>query len=95
MKTLQLAVKSQYFDQMKAGLKKEENRLTTPYWEKRLKGRHYDRLVITKGYPRRDDRSRRIDVPYNGYEIKTITHSHFGPDPVDVYAIKVIGASND
>lgn len=47
------------------------------------------RLIITKGYPKRDDFSRRIDVPYNGYEIKTITHPHFGDKPVKVFAIKV------
>ncbi|EOC7408204.1 hypothetical protein ACVUEP_003603, partial [Escherichia coli] len=49
----------------------------------------YDRLIITKGYPKRDDSSRRIDVPYDGYEIKTITHPHFGDKPVKVFAIKV------
>ncbi|MEC5010879.1 ASCH domain-containing protein, partial [Escherichia coli] len=49
----------------------------------------YDRLIITKGYPKRDDSSRRIDVPYGGYEVKTITHPHFGDKPVKVYAIKV------
>ncbi|HFW6822332.1 TPA: ASCH domain-containing protein, partial [Escherichia coli] len=51
--------------------------------------REYDRLIITKGYPKRDDSSRRIDVPYGGYEVKTITHPHFGDKPVKVYAIKV------
>ncbi|HFN6802524.1 TPA: hypothetical protein ACHFZX_002678 [Escherichia coli] len=40
-------------------------------------------------YPKRDDSSRRIDVPYGGYEIKTITHPHFGDKPVKVFAIKV------
>ncbi|MBI9683624.1 ASCH domain-containing protein, partial [Escherichia coli] len=49
----------------------------------------YYRLIITKGYPKREDFSRRIDVPYNGYEIKTITHPHFGDKPVKVFAIKV------
>ncbi|EES3797326.1 TPA: ASCH domain-containing protein, partial [Escherichia coli] len=38
---------------------------------------------------KRDDSSRRIDVPYGGYEVKTITHPHFGDKPVKVYAIKV------
>ncbi|WP_416487208.1 ead/Ea22-like family protein [Escherichia coli] len=56
---------------------------------KRIMFREYDRLIITKGYPKRDDSSRRIDVPYGGYEIKTITHPHFGDKPVKVYAIKV------
>ncbi|HCP1672097.1 TPA: IS3 family transposase [Escherichia coli] len=56
---------------------------------KRIMLREYDRLIITKGYPKRDDSSRRIDVPYGGYEIKTITHPHFGDKPVKVFAIKV------
>lgn len=57
--------------------------------DKRIMFREYDRLIITKGYPKRDDSSRRIDVPYGGYEIKTITHPHFGDKPVKVFAIKV------
>ncbi|ENQ7930089.1 ASCH domain-containing protein, partial [Escherichia coli] len=56
---------------------------------KRIMFREYDRLIITKGYPKRDDSSRRIDVPYDGYEVKTITHPHFGDKPVKVFAIKV------
>ncbi|QZA70935.1 RNA binding protein [Erwinia phage AH06] len=89
MSTLQLAVNGEYFDAMKDGSKVEEFRLTTPYWEKRLLNRDYDRLIITRGYPSRDDQSRRIDIPYNGYEVKTITHPHFGDQPVNVFAIKV------
>jgi hypothetical protein len=93
--TLQLAVKGEYFDAMKRGEKLEEYRLVNPYWSKRLIGaltglpRAFDRLIITKGYPNRNDESRRIDIPYRGFEIKTITHPHFGPLPVQVYAIKV------
>nr|WP_202372673.1 hypothetical protein [Escherichia coli] len=71
------------------GEKTEEYRLCNGYWNKRIMFREYDRLIITKGYPKRDDSSRRIDVPYGGYEIKTITHPHFGDKPVKVYAIKV------
>ncbi|MEG2042853.1 MAG: hypothetical protein RR068_17305, partial [Hafnia sp.] len=37
----------------------------------------------------RDDMSKRIDILYDGYEIKVITHPHFGPKPVKVFAIKV------
>ncbi|EJM6143056.1 ASCH domain-containing protein, partial [Escherichia coli] len=29
------------------------------------------------------------NVPYDGYKIKTITHTHFGDKPVKVFAIKV------
>ncbi len=90
MANLQLAVKGEYFDAMIRGEKTEEYRLCNDYWNKRIMFRDYDRLIITKGYPKRDDSSRRIDVPYDGYEIKTITHPHFGDKPVTVFAVKVI-----
>ncbi|HEY2455196.1 MAG TPA: ASCH domain-containing protein [Scandinavium sp.] len=97
MANLQLAVNGEYFDAMKRGEKTEEYRLHNKYWMKRLLnlkepgqiGRKYDRLIITRGYPRKDDASRRIDIPYAGWTVKTITHPHFGPEPVKVFAIKV------
>lgn len=89
MANLQLAVKGEYFDAMKRGEKTEEYRLVNPYWGRRIFGRDYDRLIITRGYPKRDDHDRRIDIPYDGFEIKTITHKHFGDKPVKVFAIKV------
>ena len=89
MVNLQLAVKTKYFDEMKSGVKLEEYRLVTPYWIKRLVNRQYDRLIITLGYPKRDDAGRWINVKYLGYTVKEITHPHFGPDPVKVFAIKV------
>lgn len=89
MANLQLAVNGEYFDAMNRGEKTEEYRLLTDYWRKRLVNREYSRLIITRGYPRKDDTSRRIDIPYDGYEIKTITHPHFGAEPVKVFAIKV------
>lgn len=89
MANLQLAVKGEYFDAMKRGEKTEEYRLVNAYWGNRIYGRDYDRLIITRGYPRKDDASKRIDIPYDGYEIKTITHPHFGPEPVKVFAIMV------
>ncbi|EEQ4617839.1 ASCH domain-containing protein [Escherichia coli] len=89
MANLQLAVKGEYFDAMILGEKTEEYRLCNDYWINRLVNRKYDRLIITKGYPKRDDSSRRIDAPYDGYEIKIITHPHFGDKPIKVFAIKV------
>ena len=89
MADLHLAVKGEYFDAMKRGVKPKEYRLCTEYWTKRLVGRSYDRLIITRGYPRKDDADRRIVVPYDGYDIETITHPHFGAEPVKVFAIKV------
>lgn len=89
MTDLTIALKREYFEQIKAGTKTEEYRLFNPTWISRLEGRSFDRIILTLGYPRRDDHSRRIVRPWRGYTIKTITHPHFGPDPVRVYAIDV------
>ncbi|GAB4059095.1 ASCH domain-containing protein [Uliginosibacterium sediminicola] len=89
MSTLYLNLKTEYFQQIKAGTKPEEYRLMTDHWCKRLEGRAYDRIEIANGYPKKDDTENRIERPWRGYEIKTITHPHFGPDPVRVFAIKV------
>lgn len=89
MANLQLAVNGEYFDQMKSGEKTEEYRLVNDYWKKRLINRKYERLIITKGYPKREDSSRRIEVHYEGCVIKEIQHPHFGKNPVVVFAIRV------
>jgi len=89
MRTLTLNLKGEYFDQIKAGAKTEEYRLCKPFWAKRLEGRQYDQVVILKGYPPKDDITRRLVFPWNGFAVKTITHCHFGSEPVTVYAIKV------
>jgi len=89
LKTLTLALKGIYFDQIRSGDKTEEYRLITPYWSKRLEGRDYDQIILTKGYPKSDDIARRLTLPWQGFERKTITHPHFGKDPVEVYAIRV------
>lgn len=89
MPDLHLPLKAEYFDAIKAGTKPEEYRLNTDFWRKRLQGRTYDRIVLTRGYPRRDDASRRLVLPWRGYSMKTIKHPHFGPDAVEVFAIRV------
>ena len=86
---LTIPVNGVYFDQIKAGTKTEEYRLVTPFWSKRLVGRNYERVMLTRGYPRADDAERRLSKPYRGYVVKTITHPHFGPNPVEVFAIDV------
>jgi len=86
---LYLPLKGIYFDQIKAGEKTEEFRLITPHWEKRLRGRSYDSIVLTKGYPAKDDFSRRLIRPWQGFREIEITHPHFGDDPVKVFAIRV------
>ena len=87
MADLILPVKRVYFDLMVQGMKLAEYRLCTPYWLKRLQGCKYDRAIVTLGYPKRDDTARRLIVPYRGYTMEVITHPHFGPDPVSVFAI--------
>lgn len=86
---LRLALKTEYFDQIASGEKREEYRLATDYWAKRLDGREYDGIVLTKGYPALDDDGRTMQRPWRGCARKTISHPHFGPSPVEVFAIPV------
>lgn len=87
--TLHLNVKAVYFDQIADGRKPFEYRLRTAYWRRRLEGRSYTRIVIKKGYPKATDTARNMERPWRGYEEQTITHPHFGPSPVEVFAIRV------
>jgi ASC-1-like (ASCH) protein len=86
---LTLPLKREYFEAIKSGDKTEEYRLVTPYWTKRIDGREYDNIILTLGYPKRDDASRRIVKKWKGYTIKTIQGKLFGDLPVSVYAIDV------
>ena len=85
--TLYLPVKRIYFDSIKAGTKGEEYRLVTPFWKRRIEGRVYAAICVTLGYPSAGDTERSLWFPWNGYKRKRITHPHFGPDEVEVYAI--------
>lgn len=89
MSDLILPLKGEYFDAIRDGSKVEEYRLANAYWTRRLEGRSFDRIVLTKGYPKRGDDSRRLVRQWKGFTRKTLTHPHFGPDPVEVFAIKV------
>jgi hypothetical protein len=97
MTKLQLAVKREYFLAMKSGDKVEEYREANEYWEKKLhdlvdgilKPRTFDSVVITDGYPKGGDPERTLVFDWRGFTRKTITHPHFGPDPVEVFAIDV------
>lgn len=88
MADLVLPLKRQYFEEIRDGLKPEEYRLCNAYWTKRL-AKDFDRVILTLGYPRRDDHARRLVLPYRGFTVKTITHPHFGTEPVQVFAIDV------
>lgn len=89
MADLVLPLKAEYFNAIKSGEKVEEYRLANDYWRKRLTHRHFDRIVLTLGYPRRDDHERRIIKPWRGYVMRYITHPHFGGGHVEVFAINV------
>lgn len=89
MSTLILPVKRVYFDSIKAGCKGEEYRLVTPYWTKRLAGKDYDCVIVTLGYPSASDYERRLLFPWSGYRKTKITHPHFGPNEVEVFAIEL------
>ncbi len=88
-KVLHLSLKAEYFHAIRDGTKPEEFRLMTPYWAKRLQGRQYVAIHLTLGYPARDDHARHLRRQWRGFTVKTITHPHFGPDPVQVFAIDV------
>lgn len=89
MKLLHLNLKGEYFDAIANGSKKEEYRLYNDYWMKRLIHKTYDGIVVKRGYPRRGDTSKTLERVWRGWEIKTITHPHFGSAPVKVFAIRV------
>lgn len=101
MAKLQLALKAEYFDAIKAGTKQEEYRLANAYWTKRLNydgkvhlhARSFSGIVLTKGYPKAGDPDRTLELPWRGFVRKTITHPHFGPEPVEVFAIDVSSPS--
>lgn len=89
MTNLVLPLKAEYFNAIKSGEKVDEFRLCTDYWRRRLENQHFDKIVLTLGYPKRSDEAKRIIKPWRGYVVRTITHPHFGPDPVKVFAIHV------
>ena len=76
MKTLTLSLKKPWFDMIKSGKKKEEYREFNEFWIKRLTWTNryskeqrnpfngtilFDRLVFTLGYPKTDDKERRLE----------------------------------
>lgn len=91
MSALILPLKAVYFDQILRGEKAEEYRLATTYWGKRLVGRSYSAIVLTRGYPKGGgvEGVTRITRPWNGYRVRALQHPHFGPDEVSVFAIDV------
>lgn len=90
-RTLQLALKAEYFHAIRAGAKTEEYRRVNVFWSKRLYRKTFERLVLTLGYPSRRDHTRRIVKPWLGMRVTEVVHPLFGEHPVWVFAIDVSG----
>lgn len=86
--TLHLNLKGEYFDQIASGAKSWEYRLAEK-WLSRLEGKSFDRILVKRGYPKSGDAERIIERPWRGFELHTISHPHFGDQPVVVCAIRV------
>lgn len=88
---LTLPLKGEYFDQIARGEKVEEYRLRTPFWAKRLEGRSFSSVALTRGYPKGGgvEGITRLTRAWRGYSLRSLTHPHFGDDPVEVFAIDV------
>lgn len=89
MADLHLNVKDIYFQQYLRGEKTHEYREYNEYWKKRLIGREYSEIYYKSGYPKSGDKDKVRVIPYRGYEVTTITHSHFGEAPIKVFAINL------
>lgn len=97
MSDLIIPIKGIYFDQIASGEKLEEYRLVTGYWMKRLYGRHYDRVILTRGYPKGGgvEGVTRLTREWRRWEFRDIQHPHFGPVVVRVFAIDVSTPSGE
>lgn len=90
-----IPVKGIYFDEIRDGTKLHEFRERKPSWAKRLEGRTYRHVVMTRGYPKGggEEGVTRLTRVWRGYDLRTIQHEHFGADPVAVFAIDVSEAA--
>jgi len=86
---LVLPLKKKWFNQIKAGIKTEEYRLVTPYWRKRLVNRQYNNIVLTAGYPKKNDNDRRIVRPWRGCYMTDVRHEEWGNERKMVFAIRL------
>lgn len=89
MATLVLHLKQEFFEAIREGSKREEYRLRTPYWTRRLLGRAFERIELCCGYPKHGDTSRRLYRRWKGMRVTAVQHVLFGEQPVNVFAIDV------
>lgn len=89
LKPLVLHLKREYWELIIDGLKMEEYRLVSLYWQKRLQGKEYSEVHLLLGYPKRGDESRTLKRKWKGFRVIDIEHKHFGGGKRTVYAIDV------
>jgi hypothetical protein len=89
LRDLLLHVRGMYFLEMQSGVKTEEYRDITDYWDIRLTRNDYKRVIILWGYPKLDDKAKRMVFKWKGVRRTTINHPHFGNTPKEVFAIDV------
>jgi len=65
-RVLKMTLQRQWFDEIRAGIKKEEYRELKPYWKTRIEGREYDEILFRNGY---NSDSPTMRVEYLGYSI--------------------------
>jgi hypothetical protein len=84
---LHLTLKKNWFDLILSGEKKEEYREIKPYWEKRLIGKKYDRIIFRNGYGK--------NAPWFAIELKEITQgagkSEWGAEKGKQYFVLSLG----
>ena len=88
-KILFLSVKKKYFEMIKQGIKTEEYRELNNYWFKKLVNKNYDEIIISLGYPKKNDISKRISFKYEGYTLGNIKHEEWNYENKRVFAIKL------
>lgn len=81
--TLHLHVTYEFFDQIEDRTKREEFR-DFDKWRKKIEGNRFAWVTIWRAYT-----SQKITFPWDGYEVRTITHPHFKNIPTKVFAIKL------
>jgi len=89
MKILHLNLKGEYFDAIKSGEKAMEFRRVNDFWKKKLLGREYDKILIKRGYPKKDDKDKIIERPWRGFTVHPIDHKNIGPEHVNVFCFSV------
>lgn len=81
-----LILKKEYFDQITQGVKTEEYRQVTDYWQRRLLNRKYNKIIFQLGYQKG---APRIQSDWSGYDIKEVIHPFFNNKKTEVFAIKL------